>query len=65
MASESVARKIILSLLLFFQHNVTAVRLTQKLLPPHCRRSGLTVEQFIAEYEVPNRPVVITDVVSK
>jgi hypothetical protein len=26
------------------------------------RRSGLTVQQFIDEYEVPNRPVVITDV---
>lgn len=27
------------------------------------RRSGLSIEQFIAEYEIPNKPVVLTDVV--
>jgi hypothetical protein len=27
------------------------------------RRSGLTLEQFITEYEIPNKPVVLTDVV--
>ena len=29
------------------------------------RRSGLTLEQFQREYEIPNRPVILTDVVGK
>ncbi|KAL6049812.1 tRNA wybutosine-synthesizing protein 4 [Balamuthia mandrillaris] len=28
------------------------------------RRSGLSVEDFIAEYETPNKPVIITDIVT-
>jgi hypothetical protein len=29
------------------------------------RRSGLSVEAFIAEYELPNRPVILTDIADK
>jgi len=29
------------------------------------RRSGLSLEEFVAQYEKPNRPVIITDVVKK
>lgn len=29
------------------------------------RRSGLTVEEFITEYFIPNKPVVLTDVVTE
>ena len=28
------------------------------------RRSGLTLEEFRAEFEIPNRPVILTDAVS-
>jgi hypothetical protein len=33
-------------------------------LPTH-RRSGLSLEQFRQEYELPNKPVVLTDVVTQ
>ena len=29
------------------------------------RRSNLSVEEFIQEYEIPNRPVIITDIINK
>jgi hypothetical protein len=29
------------------------------------RRSGLSVEAFVQQYEAPNRPVVISDATSK
>lgn len=29
------------------------------------RRSNLSLEEFIREYEIPNKPVIITDVVTK
>jgi hypothetical protein len=37
-------------------------------LPPHLqvpRRSGLTVNEFIEEYVKPNKPVILTDVVTQ
>ncbi|ELR19391.1 Fbox domain containing protein [Acanthamoeba castellanii str. Neff] len=54
----------------WYRGNVSMAHFSElpKDLPPHLqvpRRSGLTVNEFIEEYVKPNKPVILTDVVTQ